>query len=185
MRGLLSIASSQRSSSRFLILSLLFPLALSQFHPSYSYGPFYRTQTSAFAPTPASSPAAFFNPRFTSFKPYTSFPSVNYLHPPQRNQGLENVFSSYRSVRNRIQRNRNMFPTFQTQSLVNQNQRRGYSRNFNKPKSKVAPKQAKIFYPDQPGPSLTPSWQVGSDCEIWSKLCPRPCRPPQCHLDAL
>merc|ERR1711990_977280 len=111
-------------ASPFLLL-ILFPLAFSQFHTSYSYRPYYSTQAAASSP--------FFTSRFTPFTPYTSYPSVSYLRPGFRNQNLENVFSSYRSVSNPMQRNQKMYSTFPTQRLVNYNQRRGYSQTYIKP----------------------------------------------------
>jgi len=149
-------------ASPFLLL-ILFPLAFSQFHTSYSYRPYYSTQAAASSP--------FFTSRFTPFTPYTSYPSVSYLRPGFRNQNLENVFSSYRSPSNQMQRNGKMYPTFPTQRrLINHNQRRGYSQTYIKPSRKMnrALKPVKNFYPDQirtslipvlPQPEVTPSWQ--------------------------
>merc|ERR1712130_631960 len=132
-------------ASPFLLLILpLLPLTLSQFQPSYSYSPsYYTTQTSS---------APFFTSPFTKFTPYTSYPSVSYLHTGFRNQNLKNVFSSYRSPSYQMQRTGKMFPDFSTQR-----------RNMNR-----APKSVKKFYPDQirtplipalPKPEVTPAWQ--------------------------
>ena len=152
-------------ASPFLLLILpLLPLALSQFQPSYSYSPsYYTTQTSS---------APLFTSPFTKFTPYTSYPSVSYLHTGFRNQNLKNVFSSYRSPSFQIQRTGKMFPDFSTQRrLINHNQQRGYSQTYTKPSRNMnrAPKSVKKFYPDQirtplipalPKPEVTPAWQV-------------------------
>ena len=151
----LPMASPPQHSS-FPILLILFPLALSQFRTSsYSYSPYYSTQTPASPYFPTS--------RFTSFTPYTSYPSVSYLRPGFRNQNSKNVFSGYRSLGNQMQRNQKMYPTFPTQ--------RSYSQAYIKPKSSrnMIRAQVKNFYPDQispsltpalPKPEVTPAWQV-------------------------
>merc|ERR1711971_22381 len=149
----LPMASPPQHSS-FPILLIIFPLALSQFSTSYSYSPYYSTQTPASPYFPTS--------RFTSFTPYTSYPSVSYLRPGFRNQNSKNVFSSYRSLGNQMQRNQKMYPTFQTQ--------RSYNQAYIKPKSgrNMIRAQVKNFYPDQispsltaalPEPEVTPAWQ--------------------------
>ena len=163
-------------ASPFLLL--LLPLALSQFQPPYSYSPsYYTTQTSPTSP--------FFTSRFTSFTPYTNYPSVSYLRSGFRNQNLENVFSSYRSPSYPMQRTGKMIPNFSTQRrLINHNQRRGYSQTYTKPSRNMnrAPKSVQNFYPAGqirtplipalPKPEVTPAWQATKinwlhTCHLW------------------